>query len=115
MRLTICFTGKLLVINACLTPPAWKIHQDPQLVSDRQCCSEADLPSDPQLRVDAGTSENGLLDALAQMRLWLPGEFLSFVAASEQVGLEDLGRRPEAQALARRGVQACAEGAQFPL
>lgn len=53
------------------------------------------------------------MDALAQMRLWLPGEFLASVAASEQVGLEHLGRGPVAQALARRGVQASTEGAQF--
>lgn len=53
------------------------------------------------------------LDALAQMRLWLPGKFLASVAASEQVGLEHFRRCSEAEALARRGVQASTEGAQF--
>ena len=45
----------------------------------------------------------------------LPGEFLASVAVSEQVSLEDLRRRPEAEALARRGVNACAEMTEFLL
>ena len=49
------------------------------------------------------------LDALAQMRQWLPGEFLPSVSTSEQVGFEHLGRGAEAEALTRRGVEACAE------
>ena len=54
-----------------------------------------------------------VVDALAQMRLWLPGKFFASVAASEQVGLEHFRRCSEAEALARRGVQASTEGAQF--
>lgn len=49
------------------------------------------------------------VDAPAQMRQWLPGEFHASVAASQQVGLEYLGRGVEAEALARRGVEACAQ------
>ena len=49
------------------------------------------------------------------MRLWLPGEFLASVAASEQVGFEDLGRRPEAEALARCGIEAGTELTEFVL
>ena len=43
------------------------------------------------------------------MRHWLPGEFLPSIAASEYVSLEPLGRRSEAEALARRGIEARAE------
>ena len=46
------------------------------------------------------------------MRLWLAGTLLASVAASEQVGLEDLGGCPEAEAFARRGIQASAKRAQ---
>jgi hypothetical protein len=49
------------------------------------------------------------VDALAQMRLWLSGEFCCPIAASEQVGLEDLRGCPEAEAFARRGIEARAE------
>lgn len=49
------------------------------------------------------------------MRLCLLGEFLPSVAAPEQVGLEDLRRRPEAQALARRCIEAGTELTEFLL
>ena len=55
------------------------------------------------------------VDALAQMRLRLPGEFFPSVAASEQVGLEHLGRSAEAKAFARRGIEARAELPEFLL
>ncbi len=49
------------------------------------------------------------------MRQWLPGKFLASVAAAEQVGLEHLGRRAEAEALARRGIEAGTELTKFLL
>ena len=55
------------------------------------------------------TVELTALDALAQMRLRLPGNFLASVAASEQVGSEHFGGGAEAETLAGRGIQARAE------